>query len=141
MRKIAGGSVGQEFEIWREERGVGKVTWGILRFNMLFEEIFDFQLEFVECAARELHAADEGGTSDPYVNISIKGSVPPLCIVCVLSYVLAATATGRSSSQKVVSMAARYRQRRNTTHYSQSGPNFRNLSTTMAHGQSFRTRS
>lgn len=73
LRKIAGGSVGQEFEIWKEERGVGKVTWGILRFNMLFEEIFDFQLEFVECAARDLHAADEGGTSDPYVNISIKG--------------------------------------------------------------------
>ena len=40
---------------------------------MLFEEIFDFELEFVQLAAFELHAADEGGTSDPYVNISIKG--------------------------------------------------------------------
>ena len=40
---------------------------------MLFEEIFDFELEFVQLTASDLHAADEGGTSDPYINISIKG--------------------------------------------------------------------
>jgi len=54
LRRIANGSVQQSFPITRAEIGVGLVVVGRLRFNIFFEEVFDFQLEFIEWSARDI---------------------------------------------------------------------------------------
>jgi len=51
---------------------LGNIGVGTLAFNIFFEEVYDFELEFVEWQGRDLYAADEGGTSDPYLVLSIK---------------------------------------------------------------------
>ena len=72
LRKLANGSVQQCFDVTRAEKGIGLVTVGTLRFNLFFEEVYDFKLDFIEWACRDIYPADEGGTSDPYIQFSIK---------------------------------------------------------------------
>lgn len=75
LRKIANGSVAQSVPVSRAELGVGLVVVGKLRFNIFFEEVFDFELQFVEWCARDIFAADDGGTSDPQIEFSIQADV------------------------------------------------------------------
>lgn len=72
----------------------------------------------------------------PMSTFQSKGELTPemlLTQIMVLHVVI-----GRNSLQKAVSMGVRYRQRRSTTHYSQSGLSCRSRSITTAHGQSYR---
>jgi len=72
LKKIANGSVQQEFEISQDVKGVGNVDTGTLQFKILYEEVFDFELELVNWKVSDVHAVD-GATSDPYLKLSIAG--------------------------------------------------------------------
>ena len=84
---------------------LGNIGVGTLAFNIFFEEVYDFELEFVEWQGRDLFAADEGGTSDPYLVLSIKALPAPTLESKsqILTRPSATRPIGSSSSQKAVS--------------------------------------
>ena len=70
LLKLANGNIQQEIELERHEKGKHEVK-GELSFRCYFQEVFDFKLQFYDWRGQNLIAADDDGTSDPYIKFAV----------------------------------------------------------------------